>query len=262
VQQHLWDGDWFARGITDAGTVFGCRHDQEGRIFLNPQSFALLAGIADADQQRRMLAAIEAELETPFGPMLCGPAYTRMREDIGRVTQKHPGSAENGSVYNHAAMFYAYSLYGIGEHDRAYRVLRRIIPGPDRDDLVRRGQLPVFVPNYYRGEPRRFPRTAGRSSQLLHTGSAAWMYRTVIEGLFGTRGCPEGLRIIPRLPSHWPEAKVRRRFRDAWFDIEYRRGSSASIVVDGRTLPQPLLTNIEAGRTYAVTVTVAAGSAE
>ena len=60
------------------------------------------------------------------------PAYTAMREDVGRVTQKFPGAAENGSVYNHAAAFYVYALYGAGRSDHAYRLLRRMIPGPDR----------------------------------------------------------------------------------------------------------------------------------
>ncbi len=88
-----------------------------------------------------------------------------MREDVGRVTQKHPGSAENGSVYNHAAAFYIYGLYHIGEQqDTAYRLLRKMLPGEDMQDIVQRGQLPVFIPNYYRGAYRQFPRTAGKSA--------------------------------------------------------------------------------------------------
>ena len=47
VNRHLWDGRWFARGITDDDVVFGIARDSEGRIFLNPQSWAILAGAAD-----------------------------------------------------------------------------------------------------------------------------------------------------------------------------------------------------------------------
>ena len=46
VNQHLWDGRWFGRGITDDGTVFGIQSDKAGRIFLNPQSWAILSGAA------------------------------------------------------------------------------------------------------------------------------------------------------------------------------------------------------------------------
>ena len=154
VQRHLWDGEWFARGITDGGVAFGVRADVEGRIFLNPQSWAMLARVATDDQVRAMIAAIERELETPWGPMVLAPAYTAMREDIGRLTQKHPGCAENGSVYNHAASFYLAALYGVGEADRAWDALRRMLPVGSEEDCLRRGQLPVFVPNYYRGAVR------------------------------------------------------------------------------------------------------------
>ncbi len=67
VQRHLWDGDWFARGITDAGVAFGVRADAEGRIFLNPQSWAMLAEVATEDQVRRMIAAVERRTRNPLG---------------------------------------------------------------------------------------------------------------------------------------------------------------------------------------------------
>ncbi len=124
-----------------------------------------------------------------------------MREDVGRVTQKYPGSAENGAVYNHAGVFYVYSLYTIGERDRAYKVLRQMLPGPDEADYVQRGQLPVYIPNYYRGAWHLHPRTAGRSSHLFNTGTISWVYRCFVEELFGLRGDAE--------PDHQSAAAVR-----------------------------------------------------
>ena len=263
VNRHLWDGDWFARGITDDGTVFGGSEDHEGSIYLNPQSWALLSGSADANQRKCLLRAVDQQLETPFGPMMLAPAYTGMREDVGRVTQKFPGSAENGSVYNHAAAFYIYSLYAIGESDRAWRVLRQMLPGPGREDLVQRGQLPVFIPNYYRGAWYQYPAHAGRSSQLLHTGTAAWIYRCLIEALFGLKGEGEGLRIAPQLPSHWPQARVQRRFRGAVFEVQFERSVRSNdqrdteqtskgmqVYADGEYLAEPLIRPVQPGRVY------------
>jgi cellobionic acid phosphorylase len=256
VQERLWDGDRFARGITDAGRVFGVRADAEGRLFLNPQSWAVLAGIATPEQVRAMIGAVEAELDTPWGPQLLAPAYSGLVDDIGRLTQKFPGSAENGSIYNHAAAFWAEALFRCGEADRAFSVLRRMIPGPDDADLRRRGQLPVFIPNYYRGAVERHPRTAGRSSQLLHTGTVAWYYRSVIERLFGLRGCAEGLRVAPCLPADWDRARAVRRFRGAVFEVRYARGAPA-IRVDGVALADGIVRDIEPGRRYRVDVTTA-----
>jgi len=94
----LWDSDWYARSITDDGVRFGIKDDAQGRIYLNPQSWALLVGTADAAQRARLLQAVDAQLDTPYGPTMLAPPYTTMREDVGRLTQKHPSSAENGSV--------------------------------------------------------------------------------------------------------------------------------------------------------------------
>ena len=259
VNTHLWDGQWFGRGITDDGVVFGVSKDKEGRIFLNPQSWAILSGAAGEAQRGLMLQAVAEQLETPYGVMILAPAFTAMRDDVGRVTQKFPGSAENGSVYNHAAVFYIYSLYSIGERDRAFRLIRQMLHGPDIADYQQRGQLPVFIPNYYRGACSQHPRTAGRSSQLFNTGTVAWLYRCLVEGLFGLRGDKHWLVIQPQLPSHWNRARVTRQFRGAFFEVEMRRESgisNAQVVVDGQPLPANRLTDIRVGKTYKVEVVI------
>lgn len=257
ANEHLWDGDWYGRGITDDGVVFGVRTDEEGRIYLNPQSWSMLSGAADEEHRARLLAAVDEQLVSPHGVAMLDPPYTGMREDVGRLTQKFPGSAENGAVYNHAAAFYLHSLYAVGEADRAWRVLRAMLAGPDLEESLQRGQLPVFVPNYYRGAWRLHPRTAGRSSQLFNTGTAAWMYRSLVESLFGLRGDGGGLRIAPQLPAHWPRARALRRFRGAEIDVEIERvrGRDASTVrVDGELLADGVLARVEAGRRYRVRV--------
>ena len=259
VNAHLWDGRWFGRGITDDGVVFGTSKDPEGRIFLNPQGWSILSGAASEEQRRLMIQAVADQLETPYGVMTLAPAFTAMRDDIGRVTQKFPGSAENGSVYNHDAVFYIFSLYSIGEQDRAFRLLRQLLPGTDDATFKQSGQLPVFIPNYYRGAYYQHPRTAGRSSRLFNTGTVSWMYRCLIEGLFGVKGDRQGLVIQPQLPGHWSQARVTREFRGATFEITMRRQPGLArlgLVVDGQRLPDNRIVNIEAGRTYQVAVSV------
>jgi cellobionic acid phosphorylase len=257
ANRELWDGDWYARGITDDGVRFGVAADVEGRIYLNPQSWAMLSGAADTQRRACLLAAVEQQLHTPYGPVMLAPAYTGMREDVGRLTQKHPGSAENGAVYNHAAAFYLHSLYAVGETERAWSVLRAMIPGPAYEDVLQRGQLPVFVPNYYRGAWREFPRTAGRSSQLFNTGTVAWVYRCVLENLFGLRGEGDALLVAPQLPSHWQRASAVREFRGARFEVEYRREPECAelqVWVDGAVCVRGRIVGFVAGGTYRVEV--------
>ena len=262
ANRHLWDGEWFARGITDDGAVFGVRADPEGRVWLNPQAWSILSGAAaDPTKRASMLAAVDEHLATPYGVQMFAPAFSAMREDIGRVTQKYPGSAENGSVYNHAAVFYIHSLYSLGgaEADRAYEQLHRLIPGPGEADYRQRGQLPVYIPNYYRGAWREHPRTAGRSSQLFNTGTVSWAYRCFVEGLCGLRGDSDGLLVCPQLPSTWDGIRATRRFRGATFVADIRRSAdvtSITVTLDGEVLPRAHVGNIQAGKTYQLSVAI------
>jgi cellobionic acid phosphorylase len=222
VNSLAWDGQWYARGTTDAGRWFGTRRDSEGKIFLNAQSWAMICGATDTPGRiRQCIDAVNKHLMTASGPMTMAPAFTSMREDIGKITQKAPGTSENGSVYSHAATFYAYGLYRVRQGDEGYRVLRRLLTGAGSNSLARSQQLPLFIPNFYRGTA--CGRTAGRSSNLWGTGTVAWYYRTVVTELLGIRGEFDGLRLDPQLPSSWTHASAWRRFRDADFNITFRR---------------------------------------
>ena len=257
INDLLWDGAWYGRGITDDGVTFGVSADKEGRIFLNAQSWALLSGAADAQKRTALLAEIERQLDTPYGTAMLAPAYTGMREDVGRVTQKWPGSAENGSVYNHAAVFYAAALYHCREADRAYSVLARMLTRPSDDDMRVRGQIPVYIPNYYRGAYHQFPRTAGRSSNLFNTGTVAWYYRLVIEQMCGIRGDGSGAVIDPQFPASWDRCNVTRVIRGANIRLSFERqgsGAERRVEIDGAVVPDGRIAKLEAGRTYSVRV--------
>ena len=256
VQKHLWDGSWFVRGISDDGIVFGKEEDDEGSIFLNPQSWAILAEIVSDEQRSAMLKSIDRYLVTPYGPQILAPAYTKMHEYIGRVTQKFPGSSENGSVYNHAAIFYIYSLYNLNEGDRAYKLMTSMLSGCSHDDLLQRGQLPIFIPNYYRGAYDLIPESAGRSSQMFNTGTVSWYYRCVLEGLVGFVGTMDGVSIAPCLPSDWMQLRAVRKFRGAVFKLNIIRGAKKGLTVNGETIDGSIIRDIKSGETYNVQVTI------
>lgn len=268
ANEHFWDSEWFSRGITDDGIVFGTKEDKEGRIWLNPQAWSIVGGAASAEQRQKMMKQVDEQLSSPYGLAMFGPPFSGMREDIGRVTQKYPGSAENASVYNHAAIFYIWSLYTINsgssgspndEKDRAFKYLRAMLPGPSEEDYVQRGQLPIFIPNYYRGAWREYPRTAGRSSQLFNTGTISWVYRCVVEGLCGLKGDVEGLRVEPQLPSHWDAIKVVRLFRGAMFEADITRSDDVekvTVMLGNEVLPEAKVKGIIKGETYRLKVLV------
>ena len=216
-----------------------------------------MSKVAADKQVKAILKSVEAHLETPYGAQLLSPAFTQMHEHIGRVTQKHPGSAENGSVYNHASIFYVYSLYQIGEADKAYNVLKAMLPDMTLNDVKRRGQLPIFIPNYYRGAFKEIPEMAGRSSHLFNTGTISWYYRCIIEELIGFKGTRDGVMINPKLPSDWDFLNAQRRFRGAMFDINITRGKKAKIEINGEELKGSIFTKVKAGEHYKTNIIIA-----
>jgi cellobionic acid phosphorylase len=61
------------------------------------------------------------------------------------------------------------------------------------------------------------------------------------------------------LPSHWSHASVIREFRGARFEVDMRRERGVSTVqvsLDGQSLPEPHITDIQAGRVYQVVVRI------
>jgi cellobionic acid phosphorylase len=132
-----------------------------------------------------------------------------------------------------------------------------MLPGPDIGDIIRRGQLPVFIPNYYRGAYKQFPKTAGRSSHLFNTGTVPWVYRCLIDGLFGLQGMREGLQVKPQLPSDWPEVTVKRNFRGAGLHIKMQREAgvkATEVYLDGQLAEGGILKDLESGMDYTVLV--------
>ncbi|NVK24577.1 MAG: AAA family ATPase [Gammaproteobacteria bacterium] len=257
INQYFWTDNWYGRGITDDGKLFGVPTDKEGQMFVNPQSWAMLAGAASQEQQQKIVCAVNEKLATPYGVVMLAPSYTSMREDIGRVTQKSAGVAENGAVYNHAAIFYGYALYKSGFSQQGFDVLFRMLPSAENAEKI--GQLPLYIPNYYRGAYYQFPEYAGRSSQLFNTGTVAWYYKTVLDGLCGLTGCANGLSVEPKLPSHWPSFSVERKFRGAVLHVTVKRHKGIShkqLFVDGEANETNVISNIVPGKCYQVEVLI------
>ena len=256
INKHLWDKDWFARGITDEGKMFGVSSDEEGRIYLNPQSWSLLGGIVNSDQKSSVISEVEKQLLTPFGVMMLAPSYTKMDENIGRITQKYPGVSENGSVYNHAAVFYAYSLYQQGESQKAFNILYKMIP--NIQNAMSQGQLPVFVPNYYRGAYYQHPEQAGRSSQLFNTGTIAWLYRCLVEELCGLKGSRGELVVAPQLPDCFESLAGTRKIYGATFHFIIEKSSvkTLELSLDGQLLSGNTIKNIQPKQDYQLKVMV------
>ncbi|MDA8144981.1 MAG: hypothetical protein M0Z27_02820 [Thermaerobacter sp.] len=243
VNETCWDGAWYVRGMTDHGEVFGSGANREGRIYLNPQSWAVLSGIAPDERVRCCLDAVWEQLDTPYGPAIFLPAYVQPDQNLGIITRFAAGTKENGTVFTHPVAWLIIAECLLGRGDRAWEYYRQT-------SFVRRGEEPAV----YKAEPYVYaeyvhgpasPRF-GEGSFTWTTGSAAWMWRACLDYLLGVRPVWDGLLVDPCLPGAWEGCRVRRRYRGAVYDIRIdnrgRRGRGVtSMTLDGQALPGNVL---------------------
>ncbi len=206
-----FDGDRYIRAITDDGTRIGSRDDRDDRIFLNPQSWAIIAGIADDARRRIILQTVARRLETPFGPLLLDPPFTAYDERLGRISADQPGRVENGANYVHASLFHAYALTCAALPDAAFDLLCRILPSNPANPPQRSQLEPFSLTNAFEGTASAHP---GRAMFPWRTGSAAWFNKVLWDGILSIVPDFHGLRVQACLPSAFrPQCRAVRTVR-------------------------------------------------
>jgi cellobiose phosphorylase len=238
VNRHGWDGAWYLQATTDDGLPLGSRENDEGKIFLNPQVWAVISGIAPADRAGAAMASVTEHLLAQHGALLLAPAYTRIRTDVGYVTRYAPGLRENGGVYTHAATWAAWAYALLGDAPHAWEALRRLLPPTRAADIDRYQAEPYVVPGNTDGP---ISPLFGRGGWTWYTGSAQWLHRVATHWILGVRPAPGGLLLDPCIPAAWDGFSVRRRFRGATYDIRVDNRSGAGrgvrrLSVDGRAV--------------------------
>lgn len=222
---HGWDGDWFLAAINDEGMPIGTARAKEGRMFINPQSWAMLSGIIDAEEYTAIAERMEPEVDTPVGPVHNWPAFTEYQDGIGQLSGTPPGFFTNGNVYCHAASFKIAADYAAGRSEKAFDTLMRILPAAGRSE-------PYAQANGYVG-PTAMRRVRHVSDDPWRTGTVAWNFLNVMDRLLGFERTLEGFHLHPRLPARWKTARFIRPFRGVDFEIEIRKGKNPGITVDG-----------------------------
>ncbi len=171
VNRYCWDEDRYVVGYDDNGRPFGCRNDKEASLFLNAQTWALIAGVCDTERKKIVCETIE-KLKTDFGYLLLAPMFKSWNPIWGKISIKQKGNTENGSVYSHGNMFKAYADFVCNEKEKAISTMLAILPTNRKNPPEKNLQMPTFIPNYYFGcEGDNY----GHSSNVYSTGAVAWM---------------------------------------------------------------------------------------
>jgi cellobiose phosphorylase len=199
------------------------------------------------------------ELDTPYGPKICAPAFHEIDPAIGLITRCVWGKKENGAVFCHPAAWAIQAECLLGRGGRAFAYYRKLLPGRIDQETFR--AEPYVYSQYITSDEHE---TAGQASHSWQTGTAAWMYRVGYDHILGIKPTYEGLVIDPVVPGDWKGFRAERVFRGARYIIEVGNPDGvesgvASISVDGRRVSGPIAPR-PAGSVCRVSVTM--GKAE
>ena len=95
----------------------------------------------------------------------------------------------------------------------------------------------------------------GQAKNSWLTGTAAWSFVAVSQGILGIRPDYDGLRVHPCLPDSMDGFTASRVFRGVRYDITVRRGEEKGLLVDGKPVEGDLVP-LSAGAACAVTLTL------
>lgn len=254
-----WDGDWYVAGFNDEGRKIGSKENDEGNVPLNSQTWAILGEVAkDKERQKKILDKIDNYLDTPYGPALFLPSYTKFNPGIGRVTAFAEGTKENAAVFSHACAFKIVSDCFIKRGDKAYETFSKLTPmSPAKKDHNKYRVEPYVWAEYVIGPGSRYK--YGEGAFTWNTGTSPWMFTAATEWILGVRREFEGLVIDPCLPRKWKECFIRRPFRGAVYEVYIKNPQGVEwgvkeITVDGKKLKGNLIRPHRDGRAHKVEV--------
>lgn len=215
-RQELWDGQWFIRGITAKGRKIGTQADTEGRVHMESNTWAVLSGVADPEQGKLAMDAVDEYLYTPYGLMLNAPCFTVPDDDIGFVTRVYPGLKENGSIFSHPNPWAWCAEAVLGRGSRAMKFYDALCPAMQNDRIEVRKSEPYSYCQFISGRDHT---TFGEAHHPFMTGSAGWAYYAATQYLLGVRPEFDSLTVDPCIPADWKEFTVDRIWRGAEYRI-------------------------------------------
>jgi N,N'-diacetylchitobiose phosphorylase len=238
IQKHAWDGRWFMRGYRYDGMKFGSDECDEGKIFLNTQTWAVLSGAASPGQAESAMNEVHGRLATRYGLALCDPPFADTDYNIVRAALFNHGLKENAGIFVHTQGWAVMAECMLGHGDRAYEYLRAYMPAAyNRKAEIREIEPYVLCQSTHSKQSPKH----GASRIPWLSGSATWTYFAITQYVLGIRPETDGLRIDPCIPGKWKGFTAERRFRGSRIRIRVENPNGVEkgvvrLVLNGETL--------------------------
>ena len=235
VQELCWDNDRFVRGYTESGERIGEVAAPEANMWLNPQSWAVISGLASPEQGDAALNNVYERLNTKYGAILMDPPYHAHAFDGALAVIYNQGTKENSGIFSQSQgwLILAEALRGHGE--RAFTYFMENSPAAQNDCAEIRRLEPYCYGQFTEGKASKH---FGRSHVHWLTGTASTVMVGCVEGILGLRPDLEGLRLSPSVPKHFEIEKV---FRGKQLHIsvenpDKKESGCCSLVLNGQKL--------------------------
>lgn len=212
-----WDGEWFIRAYDAFGEKVGSNKCSEGKIFIEPQGFCVLAGVGvENGLARKALDSVKKHLDTKYGIVLQQPAYQTYHLNLGEISSYPPGYKENAGIFCHNNPWVSIAETIIGRGNRAFEIYKKTCPAYIEDISEIHRTEPYVYSQMIAGKdaPKH-----GEAKNSWLTGTAAWTFVNISQHILGVQPDYEGLRIDPCLPEGLSELQITRSYRGAEYKI-------------------------------------------
>ena len=238
IQELCWDEDRYIRGFTERGEVIGKSTDPEANIWLNPQSWAVISGLATKEQADTVLDTVYQRLNTEYGAILMDPPYHSHAFEGALAVIYNAGTKENAGIFSQSQgwIILAEALCGHGE--RAFTYFMENAPAAQNERAEIRKLEPYCYGQFTEGKASEH---FGRSHVHWLTGTASTVMVGCVEGILGMRPDFYGLRIAPSIPKEWESFEIDKDFRGKHLHIVVQNPGHAEsgckkLVVNGREM--------------------------
>ena len=239
IQELCWDGDRFIRGFTEAGERIGEAAAPEANFWLNPQSWAVISGLADSHQADTIMEGVSQRLNTAYGAVLMDPPYHAHAFDGALAVIYNPGTKENAGIFSQSQgwLILAEALCGHGE--RAFGYFTENAPAAQKDRAEIRHLEPYCYGQFTEGPASKH---FGRSQVHWLTGTASTVMVGCVEGILGLRPDLDGLRLAPAIPKEWDSFTMEKDFRGHRLHIcvenpGHHESGCRSLTLNGQAMP-------------------------
>lgn len=239
IQKLCWDNDRFIRGYTEAGERIGAAADPEANMWLNPQSWAVISGLASEEQANAALQNVYERLNTPYGAMLMDPPYHAHAFDGALAVIYNQGTKENAGIFSQSQgwLILAEALCGHGE--RAFTYFMENAPAAQNDRAEIRHLEPYCYGQFTEGKASEH---FGRSHVHWLTGTASTVMVGCVEGILGLRPDLNGLKLAPSIPKDWKSFEMEKNFRGKHLHIVVenpngKESGCTKLILNGTELP-------------------------